>query len=75
MPGFDGFELFAWICRHRPELRDKFMFITGDSGSAELDGRIEALRVPVLRKPFSIEDLLMNCRRILETPPPVACAG
>ena len=74
MPDFDGFELFAWICSHRPELRDKFLFITGDAGSAELDGRLEALRMPVLRKPFSVEDLLMHCRRILEKPP-VACAG
>ena len=74
MPGLDGFELFAWICRHRPELRDKFFFITGDSGSAELDGRIEALRVPVLRKPFAVEDLLMQCHRILDKTLPIACA-
>lgn len=66
MPGFDGFELFAWICENRRELREKFMFITGDAGSAELDTRLEVLGMPVLRKPFSIEDLLMYCRRILE---------
>ena len=75
MPGFDGFELYAWICKHRPELRDKFLFITGDAGSAELDGRVEALGAPVLRKPFSIEDLLMHCMRILEKKPVAACAG
>ncbi len=75
MPGFDGFELYAWICKHRPELRDKFLFITGDAGSAELDGRLDALSTPVLRKPFSIEDLLPHCRRILEKTPPIAAVG
>jgi two-component system NtrC family sensor kinase len=66
MPGFDGFELFAWICKHCPELREKNLFITGDAGSAELDARLDALKTPVLRKPFSIEDLLTHCLRILE---------
>jgi two-component system NtrC family sensor kinase len=74
MPGFDGLELYAWICKHCPDLRDKFLFITGDAGSAELDGRLEAMRTPVLRKPFSIEELLVHCRRILEKTP-AAAAG
>jgi two-component system NtrC family sensor kinase len=74
MPGFDGFELYAWICSHCPELREKFLFITGDAGGAELDARLEALGTPVLQKPFSIEDLLMHCRRIVEKPA-AACTG
>jgi two-component system NtrC family sensor kinase len=74
MPGFDGFELFGWICNHCPALRERFLFITGDAGSAELDGRLAALNVPVLRKPFSIEDLLKHCHRVLERVP-VAAAG
>ncbi len=74
MPGFDGLELYAWICKHCPDLRDKFLFITGDAGSADLDGNLEAMRTPVLRKPFSIEELLVHCRRILEKTP-AAAAG
>jgi two-component system NtrC family sensor kinase len=66
MPVLDGFQLYAWICENHPALREKFLFITGDSGSAELDAQIEALNIPLLRKPFSIEDLLGHCRRILE---------
>jgi two-component system NtrC family sensor kinase len=75
MPGFDGLELYGWICKHRPELSDRFLFITGDAGSAELDGRLETLRAPVLRKPFSVEDLLTHCQRLLEKSPSAAAVG
>jgi two-component system NtrC family sensor kinase len=74
MPGFDGFELFGWICNHYPQLREKFLFITGEAGSPELNGRLDALRAPLLRKPFSIGDLLKHCERIMGAGA-AACAG
>jgi two-component system NtrC family sensor kinase len=74
MPGFDGFELFAWICGNCPETREKFLFITGDAGTAETDGRLTGLTVPVLRKPFAIEHLLTHCRKILEKDQPACVA-
>jgi signal transduction histidine kinase len=75
MPGFDGFELFDWVCKERPDLREKFLFITGDAGGKEMDARLEELGAPVLRKPFSIDALVVECREILDRPAVAVCAG
>jgi CheY-like chemotaxis protein len=75
MPEYDGFELYSWISKYCPELQERFLFITGDAGSAEMDARLEKVGAPVLRKPFSIEELLAHCQRILEPSLPENCAA
>jgi signal transduction histidine kinase/ActR/RegA family two-component response regulator len=64
MPGMDGLELFEWIKSNRPKLVNHFLLITGDAGSPDLNNRIEFLEVPVLRKPFDIETLLLQCQKL-----------
>ncbi|HEX4085997.1 MAG TPA: ATP-binding protein [Chthoniobacteraceae bacterium] len=66
MPDFDGFEFYAWLCANCPHLRERFLFITGDAGSKELNAKLEGLNVPFLRKPFLVDDLLLSCRRIFD---------
>jgi CheY-like chemotaxis protein len=61
----DGFGLLDWMRSHRPEMVDRFLFITGDAGSAELHERLEQSEVTVLRKPFDVDTLLEACRQKL----------
>jgi two-component system NtrC family sensor kinase len=79
MPTLDGFGLLDWIRAHQPALETRFLFITGDAGSAELNQRLETSEVTVLRKPFDIETLLEVCRQKMKTSarlnPPVAVPG
>lgn len=53
-----GFDLLSWLENHRPHLAQRVVFVTGDVGLAGHDDRkVKALGLPVLGKPFSIEDL------------------
>jgi len=69
MPTLDGFGLLDWIKANRPGLVSRFMFITGDAGSAELNHRLETSELTVLRKPFDVETLLQACRQKMEKRP------
>ncbi|MFA6546942.1 MAG: ATP-binding protein [Limisphaerales bacterium] len=66
MPQVSGFDLFRWVREHRPELASRFLFITGDAGSIDLNEELETLGVPVLRKPFSMEVLLKQCQLLMK---------
>jgi signal transduction histidine kinase/ActR/RegA family two-component response regulator len=70
MPTLDGFGLLDWIRLHQPTLVPRFVFITGDAGSAELNQKLELSEVVVLRKPFNIETLLEVCRKITKATSP-----
>lgn len=53
-----GFDLYAWLAEHRPQLRERIAFITGDVDSGVRDGtQLQALGRPVIAKPFELEDL------------------
>jgi len=65
MPCLDGFGLYAWIRENQPRLSDKFLFITGDAGSTDLNSQLEQLGVPVLRKPFDLNHLTKVCSQQL----------
>lgn len=62
MPGLDGFALLAWIKDLRPALLAKVLVISGDSGSLAQDRELQAMGVPALRKPFTSEELVTQCR-------------
>ncbi len=64
MPGMGGFGLFQWIKLCRPQLANHFLFITGDAGGVDLNEQLEALGIPVLRKPFAVDDLIRECLRM-----------
>ncbi len=67
MPETDGFGLVEWIRQHRPGLLERFLFITGDAGSRDLQDRLLSMRLPVLRKPFELPQLTRTCLDLLET--------
>jgi signal transduction histidine kinase/CheY-like chemotaxis protein len=57
MPDMTGAALFEEICRVRPELADRFVFMTGGAFTTESRCFLEQARRPVLEKPFSSEQL------------------
>ena len=53
-----GFDLFAWIAEHRPQLKDRVVFITGDVAPGVVPGtELQALGRAVIAKPFELEEL------------------
>jgi len=65
MPGLDGFAILGWIKDFRPALLSRVLVITGDSGSLSQDRELQALGVPALRKPFTSEELVSQCRDLV----------
>jgi signal transduction histidine kinase/ActR/RegA family two-component response regulator len=61
MPGMDGFALLAWLQGNEPELYRRTLVVTGDPGGQGNDLAWAGHAVPVLRKPFAVEDLLAAC--------------
>jgi DNA-binding NtrC family response regulator len=53
-----GFDLLAWIAEHRPQLKNRVVFITGDVAPGVVAGtELQALGCAVIAKPFEMEDL------------------
>lgn len=53
-----GFDLVSWLENHRPSLAARVVFVTGDVSLGVADDRkVRALGLPVLGKPFSVDDL------------------
>jgi signal transduction histidine kinase/ActR/RegA family two-component response regulator len=61
MPGLDGFAILGWIKDFRPALLARMLVITGDSGGLSQDQELRALGIPVLKKPFTSEELVARC--------------
>jgi len=58
MPRLSGIDLYKQLASEGSEAPGRFLFITGDTISAETIGFIEANRIPYLGKPFEIQELL-----------------
>jgi DNA-binding NtrC family response regulator len=53
-----GFDLLAWIAEHRPQLKDRVVFITGDVAPGVAPGtELHALGHAVIAKPFELAEL------------------
>jgi CheY-like chemotaxis protein len=68
MPGdMDGFALYAWIAKERPELARRVILATGDIGGSDA----QAITLPadqILRKPFQGDEFLRCVRAALARP-------
>jgi CheY-like chemotaxis protein len=58
MAGMSGTEVFEAIVAIRPELRDRFVFMSGDVLNAELAAFALDNATPLLEKPFTLERLV-----------------
>jgi CheY-like chemotaxis protein len=65
MPHLDGPGLFREIERRHPTLRDRVVFITGDTARAELREFLGESRVPIIEKPIRIDEVLQVVERLL----------
>ena len=52
MPGIDGAAVYEWLGLHRPHLRNRVGFVTGDTLGAATEGFVARAGRPVLEKPF-----------------------
>jgi signal transduction histidine kinase/CheY-like chemotaxis protein len=68
MPVLDGQELHRRLQRSRPELVSRLVFITGDSLSPDTSAFLERTRLPVLMKPFHVDDVRRVVHRVGQAP-------
>jgi DNA-binding NtrC family response regulator len=66
--GASGADVHAWIVTHRPELRDRMLFITGDTVNEETMKALQNTGVPYIEKPFRVQDLINIVGRIFGRP-------
>ncbi|NQW17888.1 MAG: response regulator [Chloroflexi bacterium] len=57
MPGLGGQEVYQCLQSIRPDLSDRVMFMSGDASSPDVKTFIETTGNPLLKKPFSLDDL------------------
>lgn len=62
--GASGADVHAWISRNRPELKERMLFITGDTVNEETLKALTHTGVPYIEKPFRVKDLIANVERI-----------
>ncbi len=58
MPGgVDGADVHFWICSHRPEMRSRIIFITGDTANEQTFSMLKSSGAPCVEKPFRARQL------------------
>jgi PAS domain S-box-containing protein len=55
MPGLDGPGLYRAVTERHPELRERFIFVTGDALTTTTADFLSATGAPTFPKPFSVE--------------------
>jgi len=64
MPIMDGKELFAQVNKKYPHLKDRFIFITGDTAGHSTSEFVRKKKVKLLAKPFDVDDIKKAVREI-----------
>lgn len=62
--GANGADVHAWIVAHRPELKERMLFVTGDTVNEETLKALTNTGVPYIEKPFRVKDLIANVETI-----------
>jgi DNA-binding response OmpR family regulator len=65
MPRLRGDEFYLQAKNLRPELEDRFIFITGFAADASLKTFLDDNHLPHLAKPFAIKDLIGRVQELL----------
>jgi DNA-binding NtrC family response regulator len=66
--GASGADVHAWIVAHRPDLKERMLFITGDTVNEETMKALQNTGVPYIEKPFRVQDLINIVGRIFGRP-------
>lgn len=62
--GASGADVHAWIVANRPELKERILFITGDTVNEETMKALSDTGVPYIEKPFRVHQLMATVERI-----------
>jgi signal transduction histidine kinase/FixJ family two-component response regulator len=65
MPGLDGQHFYKSLERTANQLRDRFLFVTGDVMGAHTREFLERHRLPHVAKPFRVEELMEKVHAVL----------
>jgi CheY-like chemotaxis protein len=68
MPGMTGQEVYVAALALRPELRERFLMMTGGAFSARGQEFLATADIPVIKKPFAITELRTMVRARLGLP-------
>ena len=66
MPDGNGIELYDWIKRERPQLRDRVLFVTGNLGDPAVVDIVESEPERVVAKPFTRDEYVARVRSALD---------
>ena len=66
--GVNGADVQDWLRRHRPELAERMIFITGDTASRETVSLLEQAGTPCVEKPFRIHQLMAAVEKTIGKP-------
>jgi DNA-binding NtrC family response regulator len=56
--GVDGGQVYSWIARHRPDLAQRLVFITGDIANEETVATLNQTGAPCVEKPFRVQQFI-----------------
>ena len=65
MPQLDGVGLYQALAQRQVRPLEHIIFLTGSTGSSELHRFLDEAGLPVLRKPFTLAELLQMVHRAL----------
>lgn len=59
MPGeINGADVHKWIRRHRPELGNRIILISGDTANSDTQSLLSESSTPCIEKPFRVQQLI-----------------
>ena len=62
--GASGADVHEWIVAHKPELRGRLLFITGDTVNEDTMKALVRTGVPYIEKPFRVQDLIKTVEKL-----------
>jgi DNA-binding response OmpR family regulator len=62
--GVSGADVHAWIVKNRPHLKDRMLFITGDTVNDDTMKALVLTGVPYIEKPFRVGELMVTVEKI-----------
>ncbi len=72
MPQLEGDMFYNAAAHVRPELTQRFIFVTGHANNPKYESFLKRTGVPVLYKPVPVKDLLAALEKIFQQLPPGA---
>ncbi|HMF90785.1 MAG TPA: response regulator [Candidatus Angelobacter sp.] len=62
--GVSGADVHAWIVKNRPQLKNRMLFITGDTVNDDTMKALVRTGVPYIEKPFRVNELMVTVTKI-----------